>query len=267
MLLGFYALVWAGVVNGSWLTDLDLAILRAEPTTAWPELHPLVSVLVLLGQRAICLAALVLWLGARYLRDRDPRPLLWAAVATLLLNIVVGAAKMIGDRLGPLQLGDRAVAPGAAEVFTVGMAFPSGHSANAVLMWGVLVHVARRFRRLGAAVIVVLALVVGSATLYLGTHWITDVWAGWALGAAVLLVVPDLRPVVDRLERWLTAATHRLGRRRPLPSAPSPTVPAVASTGDRALRVGQAPDQERGTATALPEAHPVPPGTHRRQAA
>ncbi len=206
-LLLSYAVVWAGVVSGSWMADADLALLRARPAALWPDLHPLVSVLVLLGQRAICLAVLAVWLGLRYLRDRDPRPLLLAAVSTLLLNVVVGSAKMAGNRLGPLQLGDGATAPGAAEVFTVGMAFPSGHSANAVLMWGVLVYLGRRHRWAGAAATAVLAAVVGLATLYLGTHWATDVWTGWALGAVVLLVLPDLAPLVDRLAGRLAPAS------------------------------------------------------------
>ncbi|TFV64141.1 phosphatase PAP2 family protein [Geodermatophilus sp. DF01-2] len=207
------------------------------------------SALVLLGQRAVCLGVILVWLAARFARDRDPRPLITVAVATLLLNVTVGAMKILTGRLGPLQLGDRIGEPGAAEVFTVGMAFPSGHSANAVLMWALLVHLSRRHRRLGAVLAGLLAVTVGSATIYLGTHWVTDVWAGWAAGALVLLVLPAMAPVVDRIaavadrrtpEAWRLVRTgdrphRRTGHRVPTPitTTVGPGRPAVECTPTR----------------------------------
>ncbi len=89
-----------------------------------------------------------------------------------------------------------------------GTALPSGHATLSVAVWGMLAALAAgaapRFRSgvaawAGAAVIVVL---VGLTRLYLGAHWLSDVLAGWALGALWLaaLLVSTSRPWFSR--RW-----------------------------------------------------------------
>ncbi len=210
-----YLALAVDVRSAGWTTELDSAVLAWSPLTRWPGLEPVVSVVVLLGQRAICLAIAVAWLVVRTVRTRDGRPWAVLAVATLLLNVTVGAAKFAFNRLGPLQLGPEAVLPGASAVFTDGTVFPSGHAANAVLTWGVLAMVARRWRRTGAWLTAGLAVLVGLATVYLGTHWVSDVVAGWAAGALVLLAVPALDPVVDRVQRWSGLLFRTIGRRGP----------------------------------------------------
>ncbi|WP_336033002.1 phosphatase PAP2 family protein [Geodermatophilus sp. FMUSA9-8] len=205
-LVGLLAVLYAGltaaVVLGDHLPDLDTAVLRWQPATRWPALEPLVDAWVLLGQRAICLAIAVAALLPRTLRDRDLRPLLVLGLATLLVNVTVGSVKHLLGRLGPLQLGHGALAPGGSEVFTDGTIFPSGHTANAVVTWGVLAFLARRGRRWAAGLAVLLAVTVGLTTVYLGTHWVSDVLAGWVAGGLVLLVVHLCRPALDRAPRW-----------------------------------------------------------------
>jgi undecaprenyl-diphosphatase len=120
-------------------------------------------------------------------------------VATVLTQGAVGAMKDLVGRLGPTQLGANAVLQGASDVFTAdGTIFPSGHTANAVATWGVLALVARRHRRVGAALAAVVAISVGLTTVYLGTHWFSDVLAGWCAGGLGLLVLPTAMPVVAR---------------------------------------------------------------------
>ena len=76
-----------------------------------------------------------------------------------------------------------------------GAAFPSGHATQVVAFYGMLAILlsARRSARaqallwIGAALITIL---VGASRVYLGAHWLSDVLAGYALGAAwVALVV------------------------------------------------------------------------------
>jgi undecaprenyl-diphosphatase len=186
------------------------------------------NAVVLLGQRAICLALALAWVAVRVVRHRDLRPLALLGTATLLVNVTVGGAKLAFERLGPLQLGPAALAPGGSTVFTDGTVFPSGHAANAVVTWGVLAVVALRWRREAAVLAAALAAVVGLTTIYLGTHWVSDVVAGWAAGGLVLLALPVLEPLVQRLDRLghrllhgLGSARRGLGRalRRPAPAA------------------------------------------------
>jgi membrane-associated phospholipid phosphatase len=205
----------AGVLTGSRVVDWDLAVYRWAPAAHWPQLRGVLGWWVLLGQRAICLVLAVLWLGLRAWRERDLRPLGVLLVATLLTNIGVGAMKTTVDRLGPLQLGADAVLPGASDVFAPGgTVFPSGHTANAVVTWGVLVLVARSHRRLGAVLAALVAGSVGLTTVYLGTHWLSDVVAGWCAGGLVLLSLPAVVPWVERVaDRARTETALRWARR------------------------------------------------------
>jgi undecaprenyl-diphosphatase len=198
-----------GVLTGSRLVDLDEAVYRWAPEEHWPAVSGVLGRWVVLGQRAVCLSMAAVWLGLRAWRTRDARPLGVLLVATVLTNIGVGGMKDLVGRLGPLQLGADAVLPGASGVFTAGgTIFPSGHTANAVVTWGVLALVARGHRRLGAALAASVAVSVGLTTVYLGTHWLSDVLAGWCVGGLVLLVLPTAMPVA-------AAAAQRVRRLAP----------------------------------------------------
>jgi membrane-associated phospholipid phosphatase len=209
------AVLLVGVLTGSRVVDWDLAVYRWAPAQHWPHLRGVLEWWVMLGQRAICLVLAALWLGLRAWRERDLRPLGVLLVATLLTNIGVGAMKTMVDRLGPLQLGAGAVLPGASDVFAPGgTIFPSGHTANAVVAWGVLVLVARGHRRLGGALAALVAISVGLTTVYLGTHWLSDVVAGWCAGGLVLLALPTVVPWAGRVvDRARTEAGLRWARR------------------------------------------------------
>lgn len=243
LLGGFLTLVYAAltlaVLRGTLLADLDVAVLRWRPAAHWPELEPLVNWWVLLGQRAIVLALAVLWLLPRTIRDRDLRPLVTLGLATLLVNVTVGLVKYGLGRLGPLQLGPEALVPGGGEVFADGTIFPSGHTANAVVTWGVLAYVACRHRRFAAGLAVFLSVTVGLTTVYLGTHWVSDVLAGWIAGGLVLLAVHLCWPLIERSKRWPTRY------RQPVPAGPRPAAwsPTVrhADHAPRRLRPEAAP--------------------------
>jgi membrane-associated phospholipid phosphatase len=216
LLAGILLALLIAVLSGSRLVDLDEAVYRWAPEQHWPGLAHVLDWWVVLGQRAVCLAMAAVWLCLRWWRTRDAHPLGVLLVATLLTNVVVGTMKDLVGRLGPLQLGVDAVLPGASDVFTAdGTIFPSGHTANAVVTWGVLAMVARGHRRLGAVLAAGVAASVGLTTVYLGTHWLSDVVAGWCAGGLVLLALPTVMPVAARLARrvrLLATARRRTAR-------------------------------------------------------
>ncbi|GAA2908195.1 hypothetical protein GCM10020221_00360 [Streptomyces thioluteus] len=150
----------------------------------------------------------------------------------LLLNATVGAAKIGMGRLGPHY----ATEIGSNEMFAGGDIFPSGHTANAVVTWGVLAYLATtpRARRIASVSAALLALGVGMTTVYLGTHWMSDVTLGWTAGLLVLLALPGSNTLMERAESWLLAV---LG---PAARAPRVLAPAVATAPDRGLW-GRAP--------------------------
>ncbi len=79
-----------------------------------------------------------------------------------------------------------------------GGGFPSGHTQNAVVVWGFL---ASHFRHVLAWVLAgLLILCIPLSRLYLGVHFPTDLLGGYMLGAVLLLLYLWLEPTV---EAWL----------------------------------------------------------------
>ena len=65
------------------------------------------------------------------------------------------------------------------------LAFPSGHAANATLVWlclALLLPRGARSRAFAVWAAVWLALAVGLSRIMLGVHWPSDVIGGWAFG-------------------------------------------------------------------------------------
>ena len=75
-------------------------------------------------------------------------------------------------------------------MFDGGDIFPSGHTSNAVVIFGVLAMVAVEHRRAWIALAVFVSTTVGLSTIFLDTHWVTDVLGGWLAGALVMLALP-----------------------------------------------------------------------------
>lgn len=77
-------------------------------------------------------------------------------------------------------------------VATQSYSFPSGHTANATLIWlglALLLAHGPRARIAAVAGAALLAVAVGITRVMLGVHWPTDVAAGWALGLFWLLLL------------------------------------------------------------------------------
>lgn len=76
-----------------------------------------------------------------------------------------------------------------------GYSFTSGHSITSMVVFGLLIYLVRKYvRNRKAANILTAALAVpwifiGLSRIYMGVHFPSDVLAGWALGAAVLVGV------------------------------------------------------------------------------
>ena len=165
--LAFYlAIVWLVVIT-SWLVRLDWQVMFFRPYQQWPEIHAFLDYYVVLGQRGPTAVMVAAWLGWRSWRQHTLRPMLTLGASLLLLNITVGAAKIGMGRLGPHY----ATTIGSNEMGLGGDIFPSGHTANAVVTWGILAYLAStpRARRWLSAVSAVTSLGVGLSTCLLYT--------------------------------------------------------------------------------------------------
>ncbi|MFF8194116.1 phosphatase PAP2 family protein [Streptomyces bobili] len=251
--LAFYlAIVWL-VVTTSWLVRLDWQVMFFRPYQQWSEIHWFVDYYVVLGQRGPTAVMICAWLGWRSWRQHTLRPLLTLGASLLLLNITVGAAKIGMGRLGPHY----ATTIGSNEMGLGGDIFPSGHTANAVVTWGILAYLAStpRARRWLSALSAVTSLGVGLATVYLGTHWLSDVVLGWAAGLLILLALPWCESLIARTEAWIFALRDRWrDRRAGTTPAPAPVPVPVAVP----LKQRSPADRQDETTTAAREAAPRP---------
>lgn len=218
--LAFYLAIVFAVLVSSWLVALDWKVMLFRPYQQWPELHAFLDYYVVLGQRGPTAVMVACWLGWRSWRQHTLRPLLTLGASLLLLNVTVGAVKIGLGRLGPHY----ATQIGSAEMFAGGDIFPSGHTANAVVTWGILAYLATtpRARRYLSALSATMSLGVGLTTVYIGTHWLSDVLLGWAAGLLIMLGLPWFEPVITRAEAWIFAMREQWRARRraaPVPVA------------------------------------------------
>ncbi len=251
--LVFYVLIVVAVINTTFLVRLDWQLMFFRPYQQWPEVHAFIDYYVVLGQRGPTAVMVLAWLGWRSWRQHTLRPLLMLGTSLLLLNVTVGAAKIGMGRLGPHY----ATQIGANEMwhFGAGDIFPSGHTANAVVTWGILAYLAssQRARRYLSATSAIVALGVGLSTVYLGTHWLSDVLLGWAAGLLILLALPWFEPLAARAEARIFALRERVREHRAV-GAPVPSG-ATAVLAQRTTAEDEAPTPVPEPVTAV--RHPV----------
>lgn len=268
--LAFYLAIVVAVLVSSWLVALDWKVMLFRPYQQWPELHAFLDYYVVLGQRGPTAVMVASWLGWRSWRQHTLRPLLTLGTSLLLLNLSVGAVKLGLGRLGPHY----ATQIGSAELYAGGDIFPSGHTANAVVTWGILAYLATtpRARRYLSALSAFVSLGVGLTTVYIGTHWLSDVLLGWAAGLLILLALPWFEPLITRTEVWILSVREQWRDRRRLresvpaaPVTPEPVLlPQALGGGSESAHEAAGRGPASGTAghpgaAARARAHPAHP--------
>ena len=200
--------VTADLLSRGALERMDLRI--SEVVSAWglrdSAAYPGVWLLTQVGGRAVILVVLLLLAGYLAFQRRTLLPLIRVLVALALLTACVYGFKYGTGRTAPAYPGSFFHRDGAS--------YPSGHVANAVLMWGVARWQAveyalpPRVQRAFWLLSVVGPLATGLAMVSLDFHWVTDAIVGAAVGVLLLGVVHALDEVV--LSPWVRA---RAGRR------------------------------------------------------
>ncbi|WP_164701612.1 phosphatase PAP2 family protein [Modestobacter sp. KNN46-3] len=132
-------------------------------------------------------SVLVTVLATLFLLIRRHRRLAaFVAVTGIGLPVLILLTKYVADRARPVVLNPVVETP-------ANQSFPSGHAMTAVVTWGVLLLVllpvvSRRVRPWLIAAFALLVFAIGFTRLALGVHFVSDVLAGWALGAAWLAI-------------------------------------------------------------------------------
>lgn len=138
----------------------------------------------LLGRRDVVLFVATAVVATSYIRNRR------AFIVPFLVTFVGSQLfASLGKRLAQRPR------PDIAYYLEPSFSFPSGHATIAVALYGFIAYVllrtaAKRFRYRTLVIFssLVVAIAVGLSRLYLGVHFLSDVWGGFLLGTLWLLI-------------------------------------------------------------------------------
>lgn len=179
-LLCFAYVAWQAAAND--VLAFDTVIRQWAYDQRGPLLNKIVIAVTYLGNWQTVVALALVLLALPQTRWRYGLPYVCVSAAS---TVVYKAMKSIFQRPRP----DLAV----RIIEESGWSFPSGHSMNCIVCYGILIYLIRRYcpdRRkanLLTALLAVLILSIGCSRVYVGVHYPTDVLGGWSLGLAFLL--------------------------------------------------------------------------------
>jgi membrane-associated phospholipid phosphatase len=190
LFLVIYVVITQQVLANTWIRRVDEWIYNRDFLLVTPGKTPTLVMLVDdLGLRSITAIVLIVTAVLIGRRFKSWRPLNLSLLSLLLLNLTVGASKLLFGRTKPHS--------GFDLVFTdSGLSYPSGHAANAVLTWGIFAYLIFRYShkepfegmRLTWFVSIITAGVC-LASLYRNTHWFSDLLGGLFIGSALLVLI------------------------------------------------------------------------------
>lgn len=142
-----------------------------------------------LGLRWITASILLIMAIMVSRRFKSWRPLNLSILSLIFLNIFVGAAKIGFGRCKAREDFDICM-------FSGGMAYPSGHIANALVTWGLFAYIIFRYTHRAPFeglrlywLVALISIAVGIVSLLRNTHWFTDLIGGMFLGGSILVLV------------------------------------------------------------------------------
>jgi membrane-associated phospholipid phosphatase len=186
--LAIYGLITQQVLANGWLRRLDEWIFERDILLVSPDSTPLFIILIDdLGLRSVTAIVLLITAALISRRYKSWRPINLSLLSLLLLNLFVGASKLLFGRTKPHS--------GFDLFFTdSGLSYPSGHAANAILTWGIFAYLIYRYSHKGPFegfrltwLVCVITVAVCLVSLYRNTHWFSDLLGGLFIGAALLV--------------------------------------------------------------------------------
>jgi membrane-associated phospholipid phosphatase len=183
------------LLEGS-LRAFDGTVSEIFDTRAGLSLRSGLVFLAFISEDKYAVGLVIIVLLAATVTARSLRPAL-TVVGTMAANyVVIEVMKFAFGRTAP-DTGE--------DLFGVdALSYPSGHSANTIIIWTLLLRIVfglwgdrigflstpmRRF-----AVVSLLAVVFGMSLVGLNYHWLTDIVAGWLIGIALSMLAPSPLP-------------------------------------------------------------------------
>lgn len=118
----------------------------------------------------------------------------WQVLLWIVFTILVGAGPVVALIKNIIQRARPSYVPHLVD--QGGYSFPSGHATGAVLAWGTLAFLTWYYFKdkypkmmpylIGFTIFMVVA--ISASRLYLGVHYLSDIIAGWSIGATWLIL-------------------------------------------------------------------------------
>lgn len=213
LLAGSLLLVTVDIFVQGPLTQLDLVVYGWDGEGRYPALSDAAWIYDKMGQRSVLVPILLLVAGVFARRHHTWRPVVLAMVSFLVLNVVVGAMKVL--------IGRAETETGSVDVLNGGVIYPSGHSSNMVLSGGLIIYLFWRYavdpplRRLTVLIAFLTGLTIVTS-LYIGSHWLTDLVAGVLVGGLLLQSVILFDRATVGFRKYRDALRRRWSLRRRL---------------------------------------------------
>ncbi len=168
-------------------------------------------------------------------RRKTVRPVLVPFAAFLLTYLVVGPIKVWSNRAvphhGPIEMFAHPSGP-------YSMAYPSGHTANAIVWYGALLLLIGPYlpRFLYWSVRIGAPFIVATAMVYIDYHWLTDVVASVPLGLVLSRALHRIPFDTIQLPPWgprTRTGQQQTTRWQPLEAVGAPRLPQTAAHSER----------------------------------
>jgi undecaprenyl-diphosphatase len=139
---------------------------------------------------------------------RSLRPILLAAFGVFMINLMVLIVKLALSRGDPLS---------GQSFFAEGDLYPSGHTSNIVVVYGLCYYLVTRnwtvpqwLRRAMIALVCVLGAIQFTTSILLRWHWFSDLVGGYLIGGVVLAFVAAVDAAVAPGWRQALATRRRM---------------------------------------------------------
>lgn len=226
-------LVFVTVLASGPLHGLDRAL--NQPWSEWilPDWRQFIDdVIDPVSSQAVVIPILATTAIVLCLRHRTWRPLLIAAAAEIGVVGMVGAMKVILARPSPVLEDPFFFHGGLFSQGGYGIIYPSGHAAQSIALYGILVYLLRRYTLISKSTVVLMSVgvgIIGATTMvssiYLGWHWSTDLMAGFVTGGLVLRAIVYFNNMIpSRIPR---ATEMEYSFPQPVPRAAKIPAPAL----------------------------------------
>lgn len=220
--------------------------------------------------QAVCLPVLLVIALVLARRHRTWHPLAIVVAAEVAFYAGVGGMKILLGRTSPAAGAGHFWEGGVFAHGWYGIAYPSGHAAEAILFYGAAAYLLRTYAgphvRIRTRLNVLVGLITAQSIVvafYLGFHWPTDLLGGMLAGALMLRIIVDV-------DRRIAAGTPILGWQpprvltavaaRPAPSRVAASPAPRATAGAASVSAPRSPAPARTAAPAVSRsANSLPP--------